>query len=122
MSIEICECHMIDWSRGPLDIRYIDTGEPCPLEDGISCQDKVNLGIISKTEFYKECKYIPGKPGSKLPSTFIVSPASPAYNNFNKFNKQKIYIIGRSILNIKEKPNKTKPKILNLIIEMNNIN
>ena len=30
------------------------------------------------------------------------------------------YIIGKSILNIKEKPKKTKPKILNLIKEMNN--
>ena len=32
------------------------------------------------------------------------------------------YIIGKSILNIKEKPKKTKPKILNLIKEMNNTN
>ena len=30
------------------------------------------------------------------------------------------YIIGKSIINIKEKPKKTKPKILNLIKEMNN--
>ena len=32
------------------------------------------------------------------------------------------YIIGKSIINIKEKPKKTKPKILNLIKEMNNTN
>ena len=32
------------------------------------------------------------------------------------------YIVGKSILNIKEKPKKTKPKILNLIKEMNNTN
>ena len=30
------------------------------------------------------------------------------------------YIVGKSILNIKEKPKKTEPKILNLIKEMNN--
>ena len=30
------------------------------------------------------------------------------------------YIIGKSILDIKEKPKETKPKILNLIKEMNN--
>ena len=30
------------------------------------------------------------------------------------------YIIGKSIINIKEKPKETKPKILNLIKEMNN--
>ena len=30
------------------------------------------------------------------------------------------YIVGKSILNIKEKPKETKPKILNLIKEMNN--
>ena len=29
------------------------------------------------------------------------------------------YIIGKSILNIKEKPKKNEPKILNLIKEMN---
>ena len=32
------------------------------------------------------------------------------------------YIVGKSILNIKEKPKKTEPKILNLIKEMNNTN
>ena len=32
------------------------------------------------------------------------------------------YIIGKSIINIKEKPKETKPKILNLIKEMNNTN
>ena len=30
------------------------------------------------------------------------------------------YIIGKSVINIKEKPKETKPKILNLIKEMNN--
>jgi len=30
------------------------------------------------------------------------------------------YIIGKSIINVKEKPKKTEPKILNLIKEMNN--
>ena len=34
--------------------------------------------------------------------------------------KYKKYIYGKSIINIKEKPKETKPKILNLIIEMNN--
>ena len=34
--------------------------------------------------------------------------------------KYKKYIYGKSIINIKEKPNETKPKILNLIKEMNN--
>ena len=30
------------------------------------------------------------------------------------------YIYGKSIINIKEKPKETEPKILNLIIEINN--
>ena len=34
--------------------------------------------------------------------------------------KYKKYIYGKSIINIKEKPKKTEPKILNLIKEMNN--
>ena len=36
--------------------------------------------------------------------------------------KYKEYIYGKSIINIKEKPKETKPKILNLIKEMNNTN
>tara|TARA_B100000900_G_scaffold114123_1_gene95655 strand:+ start:453 stop:611 length:159 start_codon:yes stop_codon:yes gene_type:complete len=35
--------------------------------------------------------------------------------------KYKKYIYGKSIINIKEKPKETEPKILNLIIEINNI-
>ena len=74
-----CECHLLDWSGGPLTIKYIKTGKICPLKDGISCQDKFMLGIIKLPQYKRICKYIPGKSGTKLPSTFIVSPASPIY-------------------------------------------
>jgi len=74
-----CECHFLNWSDGPLALKYIETGEICPLKDGVSCQDKVILGFITKSQYNQICEYIPRKYGTKLPSTFVVSPASPSY-------------------------------------------
>ena len=64
-----CECHKIDWSGGPGNYKYVDTGEPIPTDkcNGFCCQEKVNEGIMNAINYMKVCKYIPGEEGSLFP-------------------------------------------------------
>ena len=65
---DICECHKIDWSGGPGNYKYVDTGGPVDqLKDTFGCQNKVNDGKMSLGTYGKVCQYIPGNPGTKFP-------------------------------------------------------
>ena len=82
---KICECGLIDWSGGPGEYKYVDTGklyDPFILNGydnngdpivslsskvRIDCQAKVNANLMSGEEYDKVCQYIPGRPGSKFP-------------------------------------------------------
>ena len=62
-----CECHKINWSEGPGNYKYEDTGQPYQQDDELCCQDKVNNDKMSLETYEKICHYIPGVPGSKFP-------------------------------------------------------
>ena len=63
----ICECGKIDWSGGPGNYKYIQSGKPYNQDDNISCQDKINNDIMTLENYDKICQYIPGEPNSKFP-------------------------------------------------------
>ncbi len=64
----ICECHKIDWSGGPGNYKYVDTGKPVDHSKGtFDCQEKVNDEKMSLKTYEEVCQYIPGKPGTKFP-------------------------------------------------------
>ena len=65
-----CECHKIRW------VAIIDSGEyqmrnGLPLKEGVSCEDKVELGQMTEKEYYAICKYIPGENGSEYPQEVV---------------------------------------------------
>ena len=62
-----CECHKVDWTGGPYNYKYIETGDPYQQGDLISCQDKVNDNLMSCDDYESICQYIPGKEGSNFP-------------------------------------------------------
>ena len=62
-----CECYKIDWSGGPGNYKYVDTGHPAEQGDGVGCQDKMNAGNFTLEEYGNICHYIPGKSDSKFP-------------------------------------------------------
>ena len=87
---KVCECGQIDWSGGPWNYKYVGSGKPydqfIPLteetlwpEEGSSCQDKDNAGVMNG-EYETICQYIPGKPGSKFPKEVFKKLLSGAYN------------------------------------------
>tara|TARA_B100001123_G_scaffold373554_1_gene438241 strand:+ start:253 stop:489 length:237 start_codon:yes stop_codon:yes gene_type:complete len=63
----ICECGKVDWSGGPGNYIYIETGKPYKQGDNISCQDKINNGMMTDENYDKICQYIPGAINSKFP-------------------------------------------------------
>jgi len=64
-----CQCHLIDWSRGPGNYRLLSTGSK--LKDsgssGHCCQTKANEDLMDMKDYENVCQYIPGKHGSKFP-------------------------------------------------------
>ena len=62
-----CECHKVDWTGGPYNYKYIETGDPYQQGDLISCQDKINDDLMSCDDYESICQYIPGKEGSNFP-------------------------------------------------------
>ena len=65
-----CECHKIRW------VAIINSGEyqmrnGLPLKEGVSCEDKVELGQMTEKEYYAICKYIPGENGSEFPQEVV---------------------------------------------------
>jgi hypothetical protein len=64
-----CDCHLIDWSKGPGSYILKSTNQVYdPEKHGwICCQHKVNEGLMSMITYGEICQYIPGYPGSKFP-------------------------------------------------------
>ena len=75
-----CVCGEINWKGGPGNYKYISTGElydpfigyeeTVRLRPGVlhlDCQAKVNANLMTMREYYTNCKYIPGEPGSEFP-------------------------------------------------------
>lgn len=65
-----CDCHKIRWQA------IIDSGEyqmrnGLSLKEGVSCEDKVELGQMTEQEYYAICKYIPGENGSEFPQEVV---------------------------------------------------
>ena len=77
---DICECHKIDWSGGPKNYKYVDTGEPVDhLKDTFSCQNKCNSYKMSLGTYEEVCQYIPGHPGTKFPDHVYKTLGDPPF-------------------------------------------
>ena len=66
----ICECHKVNW------MSIIKLGEykmvnDSPLQNGVSCDDKVEIDHMTEGEYDTICKYIPGREDSRFPQEVI---------------------------------------------------
>jgi len=90
-SSSLCECHKINW-RSIIHKTECEMVDGSPLQEGVSCEDKVELGQMTEKEYYAICKYIPGENGSEFPQEVIqyLYDKNNRSDHLNKEEKNKI--------------------------------